>query len=111
VCVNVFWQVMSHESIASSCATRNWSTRRSKGRSDDAISIARFTDIRELAEAIQAPPLGLTTDQLWQAYERLDRNRVRGARAALHIVRRILPAGQHAALAATVCRRCVQVVL
>jgi type I restriction enzyme R subunit len=41
----------------------------------------RFSDIRQLAEAIQAPPLGLTTDTLWQAYAQLDRSRVRGARA------------------------------
>jgi type I restriction enzyme R subunit len=41
-----------------------------------------FTDIRELAEAIRQPPLGLTTDQLWQAYDRLDQRRVRGASTA-----------------------------
>ena len=40
-----------------------------------------FADIRQLAEAIQTPPLGLTTDALWQAYAQLDRSRVRGARA------------------------------
>ncbi|HLG63237.1 MAG TPA: DEAD/DEAH box helicase family protein [Ktedonosporobacter sp.] len=34
-------------------------------------------DLRQLAEAIKAPPLGLTEDKLWQAYETLDANRVR----------------------------------
>jgi type I restriction enzyme R subunit len=38
----------------------------------------RFEDIRALADAIAAPPLSLTTDRLWQAYETLDRSRVRG---------------------------------
>lgn len=33
--------------------------------------------VRELFEAIKAPPLGLTTDRLWQAYEELDPARVR----------------------------------
>jgi type I restriction enzyme R subunit len=33
-------------------------------------------DIKRLAEAIAAPPLGLTTDKLWQAYETLDSTRV-----------------------------------
>ncbi len=37
----------------------------------------RFNDIKRLAEAIAAPPLGLSTDKLWQAYETLDRSRVR----------------------------------
>ncbi len=36
-----------------------------------------FSDIKQLAEAISAPPLGLSTDKLWQAYETLDRSRVR----------------------------------
>ena len=36
-----------------------------------------FSDIKQLAEAIAAPPLGLSTDKLWQAYETLDRSRVR----------------------------------
>lgn len=41
---------------------------------------ARLTygDVKRLAEAIERPPLGLTTDRLWQAYEHLDRSRVRG---------------------------------
>jgi type I restriction enzyme R subunit len=38
-----------------------------------------WQDLTQLAEAIQAPPLGLTTDTLWQAYRQLDRDRVRGA--------------------------------
>ncbi len=37
----------------------------------------RYTDIKQLAEAIAAPPLGLSTDLLWHAYETLDRSRVR----------------------------------
>ena len=36
-----------------------------------------FSDIKQLAEAIELPPLGLSTDKLWQAYETLDRSRVR----------------------------------
>jgi len=39
----------------------------------------RYEDIKQLAEAIAAPPLGLSTDKLWQAYETLDRSRVRGS--------------------------------
>ena len=34
-------------------------------------------DLKQLAEAIAAPPLGLTTDKLWQAYETLRPDRVR----------------------------------
>ena len=41
----------------------------------------RFADLKQLAEAISAPPLSLTTDMLWQAYEHLEARRVRGARA------------------------------
>ena len=41
----------------------------------------RFRDIRQLATAIQSPPLALTTDVLWQAYAQLDHDRVRGAKA------------------------------
>ena len=33
-------------------------------------------DLRQLAQAIQAPPLGLTVDRLWLAYEHLDGVRV-----------------------------------
>jgi len=36
----------------------------------------RYEDIKQLAEAIAAPPLGLSTDKLWQAYETLDPARV-----------------------------------
>jgi type I restriction enzyme, R subunit len=39
----------------------------------------RFADIKALAEAIQAPPRGLTPESLWHAYETLDRAKVRGA--------------------------------
>jgi type I restriction enzyme R subunit len=38
-----------------------------------------FKDIRELAHAIAKPPYNLTPERLWQAYETLDRSRVRGA--------------------------------
>jgi type I restriction enzyme R subunit len=34
-------------------------------------------DLKQLAAAIAAPPLGLTTDKLWQAYETLNPERVR----------------------------------
>ncbi len=34
-------------------------------------------DLKALAEAIAAPPLGLTTDKLWQAYQTLQPDRVR----------------------------------
>jgi type I restriction enzyme R subunit len=37
----------------------------------------REHDLKELAAAIAAPPLGLTTDKLWQAYETLRPERVR----------------------------------
>ena len=37
----------------------------------------RYEDVKQLADAIAAPPLGLSTDRLWQAYETLDRTRVR----------------------------------
>jgi type I restriction enzyme R subunit len=36
-----------------------------------------FSDIKQLADAIAVPPLGLSTDKLWQAYEIFDRSRVR----------------------------------
>lgn len=38
----------------------------------------RYEDIKQLNAAISAPPFGLSTDRLWQAYETLDRARVRG---------------------------------
>lgn len=37
----------------------------------------RFNDLKHLRDAIAAPPLGLTTDKLWQAYETLERSRIR----------------------------------
>ncbi len=40
----------------------------------------QLKDIKELAQAIASPPLGLSTDKLWQAYETLDRSRVRGGK-------------------------------
>ena len=40
-----------------------------------------YAEIRELADAIQKPPYRLTPGQLWQAYEQLDRAKVRGAGA------------------------------
>jgi type I restriction enzyme R subunit len=38
----------------------------------------RYEDVKRLSEAIAAPPLSLSADKLWQAYETLERNRVRG---------------------------------
>jgi type I restriction enzyme R subunit len=38
-----------------------------------------FAEIRELAQAIEAPPRGWTPERLWDAYEALDRARVRGS--------------------------------
>lgn len=35
--------------------------------------------VKELAEAIKLPPYNLTPEELWRAYERLDKSRVRGA--------------------------------
>lgn len=37
-----------------------------------------FAEIRELANAIQRPPRAWTTEQLWDAYETVERSRVRG---------------------------------
>ena len=37
-----------------------------------------LADIKELAAAISRPPLGLTAEKLWSAYEALDSSRVRG---------------------------------
>lgn len=39
----------------------------------------RFADIKALAQAIEAPPRRWTADQLWRAYEALERSKVRGA--------------------------------
>jgi type I restriction enzyme, R subunit len=38
-----------------------------------------YRDIKQLADAIQAPPRCWTPERLWQAYEQLDRSKVRGA--------------------------------
>jgi type I restriction enzyme R subunit len=38
-----------------------------------------YDEIRQLAEAITKPPYHLTTEQVWRAYEQLERSRVRGA--------------------------------
>jgi type I restriction enzyme R subunit len=38
-----------------------------------------FQDIKELAEAIKAPPRSWTPEKLWRAYETLDKDKVRGA--------------------------------
>ena len=42
----------------------------------------RYDDIVALATAIGSPPRNWTADRLWQAYEQLDRSRVRGASSA-----------------------------
>ena len=39
----------------------------------------RYADIKQLTDALQAPPRSWTTDRLWQAYQRLDQSRVRGS--------------------------------
>jgi type I restriction enzyme, R subunit len=39
----------------------------------------KYEDIRELAKAIEAPPLYMTPDRLWEAYRRLDSAKVRGS--------------------------------
>lgn len=38
-----------------------------------------FKDIKDLAEAIQKPPRSLTPERVWQAYEILERSKVKGA--------------------------------
>lgn len=38
-----------------------------------------YEQIKQLAEAIERPPYGLNPDLVWQAYEQLDRSRVKGA--------------------------------
>ncbi len=40
-----------------------------------------YDAIRELADAIERPPYGLTKENLWRAYEQLERSKVRGAGA------------------------------
>ncbi len=39
----------------------------------------RYADIKALAESIKAPPRSWTPEQLWRAYEMLDKDKVRGA--------------------------------
>jgi type I restriction enzyme R subunit len=39
----------------------------------------RYADVKALAAAIKAPPRSWTPEGLWQAYEALDRSRVRGS--------------------------------
>ncbi len=39
----------------------------------------KFADIKELAEAIEKPPRRWTTQNLWHAYELLDKSKVRGS--------------------------------
>jgi type I restriction enzyme, R subunit len=41
-----------------------------------------YSDIKALANAIKAPPRSWTTDQLWRAYELLDKDKVRGTSGA-----------------------------
>ena len=41
----------------------------------------RLTDIKQLAEAIKAPPRSWTPETLWRSYEALDKSRVRGSGA------------------------------
>ena len=38
-----------------------------------------YDEIRQLADAIEKPPYGLTTELVWQAYEQLDKSKVKGA--------------------------------
>ena len=38
----------------------------------------KFADVRELAAAIAKPPLGLTTETLWRAYQALEKSKVHG---------------------------------
>ena len=38
-----------------------------------------YVEIKQLAEAINKPPYSLTPELLWQAYEQLDRSKVKGA--------------------------------
>jgi type I restriction enzyme R subunit len=41
----------------------------------------RYEDVRAIVEAMQEPPFDLTTEKVWQAYDQLNRDRVRGAGA------------------------------
>ncbi len=38
-----------------------------------------FSEIKELADAIKKPPLGLTPERLWRAYETLEKSKVTGS--------------------------------
>ncbi|VVB62831.1 Uncharacterised protein [uncultured archaeon] len=38
-----------------------------------------YEQIKQLADAIERPPYAISQDQVWQAYEQLDRSRVKGA--------------------------------
>jgi type I restriction enzyme, R subunit len=68
----------------------------------------RYKDIKELADAIKAPPRSWTPEKLWRAYETLAKNKVRGASAkrlladvvslvrfALHQDEELSPFGDH----------------
>lgn len=39
-----------------------------------------YKQIKEIAEAIEKPPYNLTTEDVWQAYQRLEKSKVNGAR-------------------------------
>ncbi len=39
-----------------------------------------YKQIKEIAEAIEKPPYNLTTEQVWEAYTKLDKSKVNGAR-------------------------------
>ncbi len=67
-----------------------------------------YKDIKALAEAIQAPPRRWTPERLWQAYQKLDESKVRGAggqrlltdivslvRYALHDRDELVPYAEH----------------
>jgi len=67
-----------------------------------------FKDIRQLAEAIKAPPRSWTPEKLWRAYETLRKDKVRGAsgkrlltdivsliRFAVHTDDELVPFGDH----------------
>ena len=38
-----------------------------------------YAEVKSLADALRLPPRSWTTDQLWEAYRQLDRDRVRGS--------------------------------
>ena len=44
-----------------------------------ALREVTYAAVRQLAEAIERPPYGLRAEEVWRAYEQLDRARVRGA--------------------------------